>query len=82
MDFTNWVKNGPSVYHKGKAEDCVEILYTGEWNDLYCEKRKSFLLHIQSIWILLFKRPVITNLNECLIVATGSEKATIHGRNV
>jgi hypothetical protein len=43
MNFTNWARKEPSVIHKGREEDCVELMKNGQWNDRDCYYLNPFI---------------------------------------
>lgn len=41
--YTNWEGINPNDSRDQRRLDCVEIFYTGQWNDLPCDKLKPFI---------------------------------------
>lgn len=41
--YTNWEGRNPNDSRDARNLDCVEIFFTGEWNDLRCNQLRPFI---------------------------------------
>ena len=47
ISYQNWYPGQPNDY--GVGQDCVELLYTGQWNDQYCHKSQEYIMEIPCV---------------------------------
>ena len=47
VGFTNWAEGEPNNSNDG--EDCAEMWFGGEWNDIACDEERPFIMEIDSL---------------------------------
>ena len=47
VGFTNWAVGEPNNFNDG--EDCAEMWFGGEWNDIDCDEERPFIMEIDNL---------------------------------